>query len=862
MKYLPYLAACALQCVAAAASAADMALIGSHPTSPLTAYPAIHNLKSFNGRIYMAYGNYDFYPVNVIASFDPAQGKFRLEHSACTDSIDHLRVLNGRLYAPSVDPIHYDDFRELSFLTPGLGWRDRSPLGNLHVFDAAQLSGNLYLSGGRDTAEGAVGGACLARSTDDGLSWTTIRSGTISRYYWCFPLGNRIYVQNGWWEEGVGFSTSSLFTSYTYLHDATQIPAATPFVVALSGRAPSNSGGSYSLISFDGTLVRTLRSGVIDFIWDGTTLFTLESGGIFRSTALSALSITMANAGLTSLPSSPRALEVASGVAYVATGTGTLWGGRLDGLPYLPGTVTTVNELPDSFGRSLAFDGAQLSVGAPDFSTATVPLTGRGTLWSAPVPWSGAAFAQTATFDPPIPDLSGWFAKDMALDGDLLAMVEAGYDTTNSDRGSSARVHLLQRVGAAWVSRSILSVPYAHSVAIADGMILVGTGNPAASQTAGQPGVNPYLIVRDGSNNVAFLVNQTQLNPVLVSWGYKSVVDVATDAGLLAAGFAGDPSRNGGIGMCSVYRRTAAGTTFEAAPVFEASTGLPDHFGYSVALHSGWLAVGAPRDDTAAAQAGAVYLYEKSATAPGFVFRQKINSPVAQAEAAFGAAVALRYDTLLIGSPGVDAAGTPRTGAVHRYRRVAGSWVAEAQLPRPPMSDSEFGIEVALGEQWMAGGSRFSRPGTLVQRVALSPVPTGFRIWAESHALTGPASAPEADGDLDGVANITEYHSGLDPHAPDTRPYDPAGPASGLPSAIAEPAAPDHALLFRYLRPVDDSRLVCTVEASEDLAAWASATIEPVGVIARGTLEEVTVRVHPPTAATARFFVRLKAAYP
>jgi hypothetical protein len=66
----------------AGASAAPMVKIGNHPTSLQTAYPRIHSLHAFNGRIYLSYGDYNDYPAVVIAAYDPATNQFRLEESA------------------------------------------------------------------------------------------------------------------------------------------------------------------------------------------------------------------------------------------------------------------------------------------------------------------------------------------------------------------------------------------------------------------------------------------------------------------------------------------------------------------------------------------------------------------------------------------------------------------------------------------------------------------------------------------------------------------------------------------------------------------------------------------------------------
>jgi hypothetical protein len=144
--------AAVLLALTTAGSSAPMTHIGDHPVSSLTAYPNIHSLTAYHGRIYLGYGDYGDYPANIIISYSLAENMFRLEHSTGTDATDTFRVLDGKLFAPSVDPVNYEDFRDFSYYTPRVGWRDMAPAGNFHVYDAAQLGASLFICGSRDKA--------------------------------------------------------------------------------------------------------------------------------------------------------------------------------------------------------------------------------------------------------------------------------------------------------------------------------------------------------------------------------------------------------------------------------------------------------------------------------------------------------------------------------------------------------------------------------------------------------------------------------------------------------------------------------------------------------------------------------------
>jgi hypothetical protein len=205
----------------------------------------------------------------------------------------------------------------------------------------------------------------------------------------------------------------------------------------------------------------------------------------------------------------------------------------------------------------------------------------------------------------------------------------------------------------------------------------------------------------------------------------------------LNAGGAGDPRRNGGRGLVSVWQKNAAGSDWLLSPTQEftsAEEDRYDQFGFAVAAHDAVLAVGAPRDDAGAPQAGAVYLYQWNGNA--YVRTQIITSPVTQAEAGFGSALAMKGNKLLIGAPGVAIAGTPHAGAVYLYQHNGTTWQLLRQLQRPAASQAEFGIEVAIGDRWLAAGSRFSSASaSLTARIALEPIET---VAARSDPKTTP----------------------------------------------------------------------------------------------------------------------------
>ena len=115
-----------------------------------------------------------------------------------------------------------------------------------------------------------------------------------------------------------------------------------------------------------------------------------------------------------------------------------------------------------------------------------------------------------------------------------------------------------------------------------------------------------------------------------------------------------------------------------------------DELGFSVAYDGDTVAVGAPAEDGADEDTGAVYIFVRGAGG-AFELQDRVEGSTVGG-ARFGGAVALDGDVLVVGSP-YDGS----SGAVHVFRRSAGRWGGVERLTHPePAFLDEFGISVAL----------------------------------------------------------------------------------------------------------------------------------------------------------------------
>jgi uncharacterized repeat protein (TIGR01451 family) len=702
-----------------AAIAGDLSLLGTHPTSPLSGTPAIHVLKAHDGRIYMGYGDWNGYPVVVIASYDPASNAFRMEHSAPTDSIGIFRSIGNKLYVPSIDPVHFEEFQDYSVLDGGT-WRSFAPAGLFHAFDMGTVTGSdLWVVGSKSQNETASSGGAVLRSIDDGRTWSDVSApyGRPIRYHWCFPLRGKLYVEGTVYNGNI---PESISTPSALTYKAASLGMGDEeFVVAIDSRLPGFLNNTRSrLISYDATAVRELRTNVYDFTVEGGVVYTLEAGStntqVWVSTSTTATQANWQQLPLTGVTNA-RSIEVLGGIVYMGDNQGRLWAGRIDGSPIVQNPATITNLMPDGFGRAFAVDGSTLVVGAADFSGAQY-LCGQATVWQQ----AGAEWQPIQTIDPPNPLFSGLFGKAVALSGDALALLEGGV------RGGSAQVHLYERSMDQWQLRQRLSHPFAHSVAL--------TSNRLAVATTGQ--LHVYRLTR--TNQLSAAVETNFAHNVHSDTLYEPIGRVAMDGEKIAYGIVGDFSRQGGPGQVNIYERNVEGAWVLVTNLLQNTPPLPnnlvrrpDAFGFALDFEGNWLAVGAPRDDTAARQGGALHLYERltSGTVVSYILRQTIPSPVRQAEARFGESISLEGAFLVVGAPGIDSEVERQKGRVFVYRHDGTNWAALGEINEPAGARVGFGSKVVASPNLAFAGCKVSTATTdVAARIAMAPFPDGSML--------------------------------------------------------------------------------------------------------------------------------------
>ena len=308
----------------------------------------------------------------------------------------------------------------------------------------------------------------------------------------------------------------------------------------------------------------------------------------------------------------------------------------------------------------------------------------------------------------PVPTQTAVFGWSVAIEGDLAVMGSIGTDgacsTDPNCNSGSALVY--RRVGGVWNLEATLTASdagaqdqFGQNCSVSGDRIIVGAHFDG-------PG-SAYVFAYNGTTWIEEqkLVGSDSLD--LFHFGHSVSLDGDTALiGCMRDNFAGTET-----GSAFIFERIA-GVWTETAKLIASDPLAGDRFGRSCDLKNGTAVVGAHLHDGAAADEGAVYVYERDdAGTPGdpsddtWPETAKLVSSSPLQEALFGRAVGVDGDTCVIGSS-QDTGASVNSGAVYIFERNgSGSWV-EAQMISTPDGENadRFGESVAIdGNRIVAG---------------------------------------------------------------------------------------------------------------------------------------------------------------
>jgi hypothetical protein len=305
----------------------------------------------------------------------------------------------------------------------------------------------------------------------------------------------------------------------------------------------------------------------------------------------------------------------------------------------------------EAFGVDVAVEGDRVLVGAPD-SDGSATDQGTAFLFAR----SGDDFAFDGELLDPAPEQSDRMSRSVGLSGDVLF---AGAPGATENSVASGSVVMFQPSGLG-------------------GWELLGKLTPS-----------------DAVDGTVF----------------GEALDVSGD--LLVVGDYGNDQRGVDAGAAYVFE-AEAGFWNEVAKLAPAELEAGDQFGLGVAADDGWVLVGSWNDDDAGQEAGAVYVFHDAGS--GWQLVDKLLASDAAPFASFGGSLALDYPYAVVGAHYEDSA-ADNAGAVYVLRHDGTTWHEVAKLTSPhAAAGGGFGFDVDVSGEHLIVSQLQSPTFTAVYR--------------------------------------------------------------------------------------------------------------------------------------------------
>jgi hypothetical protein len=159
-------------------------------------------------------------------------------------------------------------------------------------------------------------------------------------------------------------------------------------------------------------------------------------------------------------------------------------------------------------------------------------------------------------------------------------------------------------------------------------------------------------------------------------------IDTTTYSGKVSLGQSG-PTEN--------YRFSVPifGSWSQQAKIQASDAEADDYFGSSVSLSGDYLAVGARTEDTGGSQAGSVYIFKKASGSETWSQEAKLQASDVSAASQFGMSVSLSGTTLAVGANAEDTAASD-AGAAYIFERSGTTWTEVKKITASDAAASDY----------------------------------------------------------------------------------------------------------------------------------------------------------------------------
>ena len=283
----------------------------------------------------------------------------------------------------------------------------------------------------------------------------------------------------------------------------------------------------------------------------------------------------------------------------------------------------------------------------------------------------------------------------MDVDGDFAIV------TSPRNKGVGA-AYIYEREGTRWEQKRnrirIRMIPIDHDGATSFGVSVAIKGETAVigatGAIVGEEEVGAaYVFTR---NEPPFWNQHTKLVTGDRLSGDRLGSAVAIGEGEIIAGAPGHSAGGPASGAAYIFQQNEETAWIETGKLSDGETASDDEFGTAVAISANIAVSGAQQNDDLAPNAGAAYVFERSGAL--WLQQAKLAAEDAKAGDLFGNSIAISGETIVIGAPGVDDAG-PEAGAAYVFVRTAEEWGQQAKLIGADIGIFDrFGATVAVHE--------------------------------------------------------------------------------------------------------------------------------------------------------------------
>lgn len=424
----------------------------------------------------------------------------------------------------------------------------------------------------------------------------------------------------------------------------------------------------------------------------------------------------------------------------------------------------------DGFGSAVSMDSDTLVIGAPkedgDAGISDNSLTDSGAAYvfvKENGQWVFQAYLKASDRD-----FDAGFGSAVAISGDsiVIGSPQRGLPSGGFFPDPAGAAYVFVRTGGIWTQQQKLtgsntgdSDNFGSAVAIDGNTIAIGAKFEAGAGNTLTDSGAAYVFSRSGTTWAQDAYLKASNAGALDEFG--SSVAVSGDTIAVGAPFEDDNGQE--AGAVYLFEKDSS-SWLQTAKLGGGEIAAGDFFGTSVALDAGRLVIGARGDDNGANGSGAAYVFRKVAATWGNENRLKATIPAATAE--FGTSVAIWGERIVCGAPGDDAAGN-NAGAVFSFHRSTSGWGASTNHPATnPGAGDGYGGAVTISALEFAAAAKgedgitdtTSNSGATC---AFILAPNSFSEWTTANGISGDDALETAIPRNDGVPNLLAYALGL-----------------------------------------------------------------------------------------------------